>query len=76
MSEPVEPVQQPSGWRKALGCLIGLVGGGLAFVSLLMGICAGGSEGDMGAGYYISTVVVGVLGIAFLYLAVRVRRRP
>jgi hypothetical protein len=30
-----EPDQQPSGRSKALGCLVGLVGGGLAFVSVI-----------------------------------------
>jgi hypothetical protein len=33
-----------SGWLVALGCLGGLVMGGLAFVSLLVGIC--GPKGD------------------------------
>jgi hypothetical protein len=74
MFEPVQ--QQPSGWRKTLGCLLGLFGGGLAFVSLLAGVCAGAEGGDVGAGVYLTAVAVGVVGIAFLYLAVRVWRRP
>jgi len=71
-----EPVQQPSGWRMALGCLIGLVGGWFAFVSLLMGVC-GGVSGDLqkDASLLASVVVAGAVGIAFLILAYRLWRK-
>jgi hypothetical protein len=71
-----EPVQQQSAWHKVLGCLVGLVGGGLAFVSLLVGVCAGAEGGDVGVGFYLATAVVGVLGIALLLSAFRPWRKP
>jgi hypothetical protein len=71
-----EPVQQPSGWRKALGCLIGLVGGWLAFLSLLIGVCFGVSgELQKDASLLAFVVVGGAVGIALLILAYRLRRR-
>lgn len=72
-----EPVQQPSPWRKVLGCLIGLFGGGLAFLSLLVGVCAG-AYGELGRdqAFIALVVIAGVVGALLLYFAVRLWRRP
>lgn len=77
MSEPVPQQSQPSPWRKVLGCLIGLVGGGLAFLSLLIGVCAGAyGELQKDQSLVALVVVIGAVGIALLFAAIRLWRRP
>ena len=73
-----ESNQQPFNWRKALGCLAGIIGGGLALVSLLIGVCAGSYEGFQkeDASFYLILAVFGALGIALLIYFYRTWRRP
>jgi hypothetical protein len=62
--------QRPFNWRKALGCLAGIIGGGLALVSLLIGVCAG-SYGELKKDdpFVALLVGVGVLGIGLMVVA-------
>jgi hypothetical protein len=65
-----ETNQQPFNWRRALGCFAGFIGGGLAFLSLLIGICAG-SYGELKKDdpFVALLVGVGVLGIGLIVVA-------
>jgi hypothetical protein len=73
-----ETNQQSFNWRKTLGCLAGFIGGGMAFLSLLIGVCMGVS-GDFNQDYlslYVLLAVLGVVGIALLIFFFRSWRRP
>jgi hypothetical protein len=72
-----ETNQQAFNWRKALGCFAGFIGGGLAFLSLLIGICAG-SYGELKMDIFsiLLVAVPGVVGIALLIFFFRSWRRP
>ena len=70
---------QPFNWSKNLGCCAGFIGLGLAFLSLLLGMCVGASgEGFQQDDffYYVIVAVLGALGIALLIFFYRSWRRP
>jgi hypothetical protein len=73
---PPEPGQQPSPGRKVLGCLIGLVGGGLALLSLLIGVCTDAYGQLTREPTIIGLVaILGVAGIVLLFFAIRLWRK-
>jgi hypothetical protein len=73
-----ETNQQSFNWRRTLGCLAGFIGGGLAFLSLLMGVCIGVS-GDFKQDdlyFYVLLAVLGAVGVILLIFFFRSWRRP
>jgi len=54
-----------SGWKVALGCFVGLVMGGLALVSLLLGLCPGGDGGANSLGPILLPVAGVLVLLAF-----------
>ena len=73
-----ETNQQPFNWRKTLGCLAGFIGGGLAFLSLLVGVCLGVSGDLTQIERYVCIflAVLGAVGVILLIFFFRSWRRP
>ena len=59
------PRKELSGWSVALGCFVGLVAGGLALVSLLLGLCPGGDGGSNSLGPILLPVAGVLVLLAF-----------
>jgi hypothetical protein len=69
---------QPFNRSKNLGCCAGFIGLGLAFLSLLLGMC-GASSGEYHQDdffFYVIVAVLGALGINLLIFFYRSWRRP
>lgn len=73
-----EPIPMPLARRRVLGLILGLLGGVLAFASLVNGISIGmfGLLPRVPKDMFINLVEFCVVGIVLLYFGSRLWRRP